>query len=75
MHARTKRSRWPHWLFALHCAAVLFCVTGPGYRWWGSTPRPFVLGLPWSLAWVLIWLFATLFVLTLYFAWDRRSRG
>ena len=67
------RASWPHVLFALHCAATLFCLAGPGYRLWGAEIRPFVLGLPWSFAWVLLWLIATFVALIAYEAWWRRS--
>jgi hypothetical protein len=68
----SRRARWPHLALALHCAAVLFCVVGPGYAWWGSSARPFVLGLPCSFAWVVGWLLATFAALILYFAWYER---
>jgi hypothetical protein len=67
------RTRWPHALFALHCAATLFCVGGPGYAWWGSPARPLVLGLPWSFAWVILWLVATFVALVLYWRWHERQ--
>lgn len=74
MEPAPPRSRLAHVLFAAHCAATLFCVAGPGYRWWGADARPFVFGLPWSFAWVLIWLAATFLALALYFTWwERRA--
>jgi hypothetical protein len=69
------RRRWPHVLLALHCALVLLCVAGPGYAWWGSSARPFVLGLPWSFAWILIWLAATFVAVLAYWRWVERERA
>lgn len=66
------RSRLPHVLFALHSVVATFCVVGPGYRWWGASARPFVLGLPWSLTWALIWLVAVFVSLLLYERFTRR---
>lgn len=65
------RSRLPHVLFALHSVVATFCVVGPGYRWWGASARPFVLGLPWSLVWALIWLVAVFASLLLYERFTR----
>ena len=67
------RSKLPHYLFAGHALVAAVCVVGPGYLWWGSNARPFVLGLPWSLVWALLWLVSVFVSLLLYERWTRKG--
>jgi membrane protein YdbS with pleckstrin-like domain len=66
-----RRSKVPHVLFALHSALATLCVVGPGYKWWGASARPFVFGLPFSLAWAVGWLISVFVSLLLYERWTR----
>lgn len=66
------RSKLPHYLFAGHALVAAVCVVGPGYLWWGSNARPFVLGLPWSLVWAILWLISVFVSLLLYERWTRK---
>ncbi len=40
--------------------------------WWGSSAKPFVLGLPFSLAWAVGWLISVFVSLLLYERWTRQ---
>jgi len=62
-------------LFALYALCCLFALTWPGYDWLGNRIRPFVLGLPFSLAWVMGWVCASFVALVAYHASDRRGEG
>lgn len=66
-----RRSKLPHVLFALHSVLATLCVVGPGYKWWGASAKPFVLGLPFSLAWAIGWLISVFVSLLLYERWTR----
>ena len=61
-----KLNRAPELLLGVFVAALLFCLIGPGYLWWGASTKPFVLGLPFSLAWHVAWVVASCIALLLY---------
>lgn len=69
------RARLSDVLFALYCALALGAVTWPGYALYGNRIKPFVLGLPFSLAWLVGWVVATFVALALYeFAHEREGK-
>ena len=57
-----------HALLALYAATCLLALTWPGYAWFGARIRPWVLGLPFSLAWVVGWVLLTFLVLVTFHA-------
>jgi hypothetical protein len=63
-----------HLLFAIYVALCLGAMTWPGYAWLGNSIRPWVLGLPFSLAWIVGWVLLTFVVLLLYHATGRPAR-
>jgi amino acid transporter len=59
----------------LYLAACGLCSVWPGLALFAGRERPFVLGLPFSLAWSVAWILATFVALALYHvARSRRSR-
>ncbi|MCC7013522.1 MAG: hypothetical protein IT454_13240 [Planctomycetes bacterium] len=67
-----RRSRWIDLGFALYCVSAFAAVTWPVYAWTGNRIRPFVLGLPLSLAWIVGWILATFLALAIYEFWGQR---
>lgn len=64
---------WAHACFAAYCATALVAVTWPVFPMLGNRLRPFVLGLPFSLAWLVGWVLATLVALVLYERFGHRE--
>lgn len=66
MSGERRRPRLGDLLFGLYALICLSAITWPGYAWLGNRLRPFVLGLPFSLAWVVGWVLLSLVALVLY---------
>ena len=60
------RPRLAHALFAGFCLAALAGLTWPCYAWFGNRLKPYVLGLPFSMAWIVGWILASFVALLLY---------
>ena len=69
MKGKSSLGLWAYFL------ASLFCLTWPGYEWFGGRIRPFILGLPFSFAWAIGWVILTFLVLLCYYLLAERETG
>ncbi len=60
------RQRLAHLLFAGFCLTALAGLIWPAYAWLGNRVKPYILGLPFSMAWIVGWILASFVALVLY---------
>jgi hypothetical protein len=72
---RNSRDRLRNLLLGIYVVACMAALTWPAYAWFGNSIRPYVLGLPLSLAWVVAWVVMTFVVLVIYHGTGGDERG
>jgi len=59
-----------HAAYGLFVLVCLLALGWPGLAWFGAQPRPFVLGVPRSLAWNALWVGLSFMALLVYHVTD-----